>query len=441
MYLASIYIRSLFSFTIFFVLTTTLLSQNILSLEEAVSVALKNNFNIRMANTQTKIAMTNNTLGNAGFLPNLNLGLGQNFNINNTELKFFSGDTREGTNQIDNINANLILGWTLFDGMQMFINRERLKEMEVMGNINLRWQVENTLFQVFTIYYNIEQQLKRLKSINAAIDLSKERLELVTTKINLGAATEMDRLTAEVDMNADSALIMQENLIYKNLKVALCETMGIDPETDFEILEAPLPAPLDMDITKDKAIQQNTQLVMAEQNLKLSEFSLKQWKSNVYPQIDLNAAYNFNRQTAQIGLLQFNRTSGLAFGLSATWNIFNGFNNKREIQVSKLNIENQILAKEQIKNALNAEIVSSLNEYQTAMKIASQEDKNLIVAKKNLKITKERLNAGALTPIELRQAQLNLINVEFRKISAEFNAKMADLNLRRLSGQLLEEAY
>ena len=109
--------------------------------------------------------------------------------------------------------------------------------------------------------------------------------------------------------------------------------------------------------------------------------------------------------------------------------------------MAKLTIENQILAKEQIKNALNAEIVSSQNEYQTAMKIASQEDKNLIVAEKNLKITKERLNAGALTPIELRQAQLNLINGEFRKISAEFNAKMADLNLRRLSGQLLEKAY
>ncbi len=441
MVVRSICIKFLFTVVIFTLSKVISTAQEVLTLQDAIAIALKNNYNIRMANNQTNIAYVNNTLGNAGFLPNLNLGVGQNFNVNNTELKFFSGETREGTNQIDNLNANLILGWTLFDGMQMFINRDRLTEMELMGKSNARLQIEKTLFQVFTIYYNIEQQLKRIQSIQEAIQLSKERVELATIRINLGAATELDILTAEVDINADSALIIQEQLVVKNLKVALNEVMGIDAESEYDVMEAPILPPIDMQLAKEKALINNTEMILADHNLKLGEFNLKQWKSNVYPQIDLNAAYNFNRQNAQIGILQFNRTSGLALGLTATWNIFNGFNNKREIQVARLNIENQLLAKEQIKNALSAEILTSINEYQTAMKISAQEDKNLVVAERNLSITKERLNAGALTNIELRQAQLNLINVQFRKITADFNAKMADLNLRRLSGDVIEGQF
>jgi len=441
MFIRSICTKFVFTAIILISLTVISFSQEVMTLQDAIAIALKNNYNIRMANTQTNIAQVNNTLGNAGFLPNLNLGVGQNFNVNNTELKFFSGETREGTNQIDNLNANLILGWTLFDGMQMFINRDRLIEMELMGKSSARRQVENTLFQVFTIYYNIEQQIKRIQSIQEAIQLSKERLELATLRKNLGAATELDILTAEVDINADSALIIQEQLVVKNLKVALNEVMGIDVETEYNVMEAPTMPPIDMQLAKEKALINNTELILADHNLKLGEFNLKQWKSNMYPQIDLNTAYNFNRQNAQIGILQFNRTSGLAFGLTATWNIFNGFNNKREIQVARLNIENQLIAKEQIKNALSAEILISINEYQTAMQISAQEDKNLVVAERNLFITKERLNAGALTNIELRQAQLNLINVQFRKITADFNAKMADLNLRRLCGELVEGQF
>lgn len=413
--------------------------QDILTLEEAVATTLQKNFSIRIAQNQSEMATVNNTLGNAGFLPKVNLGIGQNFNINNTDLKFFSGETRGGTNQIDNLNANLILGWTLFDGMQMFINRDRLQELEKVGKNQWRLQVENSVFEAMTIYYNLEQQRRRIASIEEAIALSSERLQLARTKKNLGRATEADILAAEVDILADSSLLIQEKWVYENLKVTLHETMGTDPETPFEIVETPSLPPLDIQQTKDKAIMNNTELILADQNITLSQLDVKQWKARMYPEVNLNGAYNFNRQTAQIGLLQFNRTSGLAFGLSATWNIFNGFNNKRQTQWAKLNMQNQVLAREQIKNAIQADIVSTINEYRTAMLMSAQEDKNLLIAQKNLTLSQERLNAGALTNIELRQAQLNLINVQFRKITADFNAKMADLRLRRLSGQLLEE--
>jgi outer membrane protein TolC len=425
--------------SVLLLLTLWASGQNILTLEEAVATTLQKNFSIRMAQNQSEMAIVNNTLGNAGFLPEVNLGIGQNFNINNTDLKFFSGETRGGTNQIDNINANLILGWTLFDGMQMFINRDRLQELEKVGKNQLRQQIENSVFEVMTIYYNLEQQRRRILSIEEAIALSSERLQLARTKKNLGKATESDILAAEVDILADSSLLIQEKWVYENLKVALNETMGTDPETSFEITETPALPPLDIQQTKDKAIINNTDMILADQNITLSELQLRQWKARMYPEVNLNGAYNFSRQTAQIGLLQFNRTSGLAFGLSATWNIFNGFNNKRETQWAKLNMQNQVLAREQIKNALHADIVSTINEYQTAMLMSAQEDKNLIVAQKNLVLSQERLNAGALTNIELRQAQLNLINVQFRKITADFNAKMADLRLRRLSGELWVE--
>lgn len=410
--------------------------QNILSLEEAMATTLQNNFNILIAKNQSEMAAVNNTPGNAGFLPNVDLGIGQNFNINNTDLKFFSGETRGGTNQIDNINANVILGWTIFDGMLMFINRDRLRKLEMMGKNQWRLQIENAVFETMTIYYNLEQQRKRIQSVEEAIALSSERLQLARTKKSLGKATESDILSAEVDILADSSLLIQEKWNYENLKVALNESMGINPETPFEIEDSPPLPPLDLQKTREEAFAYNTELILADQNITLSELQLRQWKARLYPEVQLNGAYNFNRQTAQIGLLQFNRTSGLAFGLTASWNLFNGLNNRREMQWSKLNMQNQLLARDQMKNTIHADIVTTINEYQTAMQLSVQEDRNLMVARKNVDLAQERLNVGVITYIELRQAQLNLTQVQFRKITADFNARMADLRLRRLSGKL-----
>jgi len=414
-------------------------SQQTLSLNDAVAIALQNNFSVRIARNEIAVNKTNNTLGNAGFLPEVALNFGNTNNINNTRQEFFSGDKREGNGvKTTNYNANISAGWTVFDGMRMFVNRERLTEIENLGLINLQIQMENTVYQVFSAYYNISQHQKRLETIEKAIEISKERKAFAELRQNVGSGSSLQILQAEVDINSDSVAHIRQTLIWKNAKILLNEILGRSPEMDFDISpdeDVPF-LEVYQDIVNNSK-ERNRLIQMADKNIRLSELNIKQWEANKYPTLDLNLGYNFSRLNAEIGIVKFNQNLGFSYGLTGRWNIFNGYNNRREIQVAKLMLESNKINKEQTMLGLNTDILTFYNTYLTAFQLSEIEKSNINIAQQNLDITTERMRLGATNALELRQAQLNLVDAEFRKISAEFEAKMASLELRRLSGQLM----
>ncbi|MFZ1750343.1 MAG: TolC family protein [Saprospiraceae bacterium] len=417
---------------------STAYGQEVLPLHDAISIAIQNNYNVRISQNQTVINKANNTLGNAGFLPVLALNFGQNFNINNTRQEFFSGDVREGSGvNTNNLNANLLMSWTLFDGMRMFVNRDQLSEIESIGKLNMSLQIENTITQVMSIYYSLEQQKRMIQTIKQAIDISKERLALASLQKEVGTGSAMPILQAEVDINADSAMLTRQELILKNTKVELNQILGRNPETSFETLESEALPLLEYSDVVQKAEDRSLLLKLADNNLKLSELNIKQWETNKYPTVDLNVGYNYTRFTAEIGVLKFNQNRGLSFGLTGRWNIFDGYNNKREIQVAKLGLETNQLIKEQTELSLKTDILTLYNSYITALDMVDMEDKNIRIAQQTLDITSDKMRIGTINSLELRQAQLNLVDTQFRKITAAFEAKMAALELMRLSGQLI----
>lgn len=426
------------SILLLFLIQIAATSQPILTLDDAVQKSLENNYNILIARNETAINLANNTAGNAGVLPIVALNFGQNFNINNTRQELFSGDLRNGNGAKTNaLNANLQASWTVYNGMRMFVNKKRLEEIENFGKINLQLQMENTVAQVMNTYYNLEQQYKRIETIEQAITISKERVALAQLKKEAGSGSGIPILQAEVDINSDSSVLISQQLVLKNLKIILNELMGMNPEYDFIVSKSEEMPLLDYTEVSQLIEKRNKLLLLADKSILLSNLGLQQWQSNRYPTIDINAGYNFSRQNAEIGILKFSQNSGVSFGLTGRWNIFNGWNNKREIQVAKLNIESNKLAKDQLNLSLKSDLLSLFNTYSNAIFLQNLEDKNVAIAQQNLNITTEKMRIGTINSLELRQAQLNLIDAQFRKISASFDAKLSALELLRLSGSLI----
>jgi outer membrane protein len=413
--------------------------QNVLTLDEAIKIGLENNYAIKLAQNASMINTSNNTMGNAGMLPVVALNFGQTFNINNTKQEFFSGDKREGNNVNTNVgNANIQANWTVFNGMQMFINKDRLDALQNIGMLQLQFQIETITAQIMAQYFDIEQQEKRIDIIKEAINISKERIQLAKVRESLGSGSGLAIIQAEVDINADSSLLIQQQLVLKNMKVGLNELLVRSPDTDFKTQPSPDFKPLSLEELLSSTMTRNKLLEIAEKNIALANLNIKQREANKYPTLDINAGYNFSRLNAEIGILKFNQNAGVSFGLTGRWNIFNGFNNKREIQIAKLDAEAQKINKDNTINSLKSDLTIAYNIYNNANAMEIMEQKNINLAKKNLEITTERLKSGSITPIELRQAQQNLIDVQFRKITAAFNAKTAMLELQRLSGALLQ---
>jgi outer membrane protein len=415
-------------------------SQEILSLEDAVTIALQNNFNVRVATNQGVIDKSNNTLGNAGFMPDVVVNFGNANNINNTKQKPFVGVERELKNaNTTNINANVQLAWTVFDGLRMFVNRERLSEIESVGQLNIQMQMESTIYQVMSSYYNIAQHKRRITTIEKAIEISKERRELAKLKLNVGSGSSIPVLQAEVDINTDSAALIRQQLVLKISKTLLNEILSRSPEVDFEITNT-IETPFEPDYQNlvSQATARNRMLQMADKNIRLSEINIKLWEANKYPTLDVNLGYNFNRLNAEIGIFEFNQTRGLSYGLTGRWNVFSGYNNKREIQVAKLALETNKLNKDQTGLAISTDIFTFYTNYLTSAELSKLEERNIMIARQNLDITTEKMRVGTTDALELRQAQLNLVDTEFRKIAADFEVQLAKLEMKRLTGELLK---
>lgn len=415
-------------------------AQDTLAVQDAIEAALKNNYDIIIAGNEAAIAERNNTFGNAGFLPDVSTNFGQLNNINDTRQQFFNGEVREGNNVKSNsLNANIQMNWTVFDGLSMFTNKEMLEEFEVIGELQARAQIENTMAQVVITYYDIVQKQKRIGAIKNAIEISAERKQIAEEKLKIGSGSGLEVLQASVDINADSSALLRQEYDLLNTKTVLNELLARAPETPFSVSEKiVIGENLVYEELSQKVMAQNPEIIIAKKNSGIAALNLQQTRSAYLPTLSLNSGYNFSRAASELGLLQFNQNQGINYGLTASWTLFNGFNRNRQKQVTQINVSSLETVRQQTELRIKSDLYQFYTAYVTATSLLKIEEKNLEVAQQNLSIATEKMRLGTITDIELREAQRNLIDAEFRLIITEYEAKLAETELLRLSGLLLK---
>jgi outer membrane protein len=198
------------------------LAQEVLTIEDAVAIALENNFEIRIAKNELKIDETNITLGNAGILPSLNAVATNNNTVLNTTQKQSNGNEVEidGARNTT-LNYGLALEWTIFDGFKMFARHNQLKELKKLGETELKANILTNLSDVYESYYTIHSLEEQLKTLDSIIYVSEMRLTTAKNRFSIGKASKLEVLNAEVDLNADAStlvLLRQEIAVANSLE-------------------------------------------------------------------------------------------------------------------------------------------------------------------------------------------------------------------------------
>lgn len=414
-------------------------AQEKLDLKEAITIALQNNYNIKLSNNENKIAENDLRYGKTALLPSLTGNLNDVNNIQTSNVDLANGETREANNaKTTNLSYGVSLNWRIFDGFQMFANYDRLQELEKLGDLNAKLTVQTTIADVIEAYYNLASQKKQLAAIQTALEVSEVRLKNAQSRYTLGKGAKLELLAAKVDLNTDTTqLLMQQDLI-KNGKIRLNQLMSRDLKTDFDI---------DDDISIDKRLvyenlktaadTQNPDVRTAEINKTISEIYVKQVKANRYPVISLNSGYNFSKSTSPPTSFSLrSNTKGFNYGLTASINIFNGWQQNRSEKNAKLLLDNANLDFERIKQDVDAQLLTSFQSYQTSLRLISLEEKNVEVAEENLKITLEKYRLGSIVPLELREAQRNYMDANARYANALYQAKISEITLKEIIGNI-----
>lgn len=416
------------------------IAQEKLSLRNAIETALKNNFSINIAANQLEIADNNLTIGNAGFLPNLDADASYTQSITNSRQKFFDGRTveRDGAKS-SNINAAIMLRWTIFDGLKMFASLDRLKELRKSGEDNFKLVIEKNINEISSTYFDVVRQERVLGVIRKNIQLSEERVDIAQSKLEVGSGSKFELLQAQVDLNEDKAALLREDLNLSDKKVKLNRLLGRDVNFEFEPVDSIIIADvLSFEDLKNQVYENNADIIIAGRNKNIAEIDLRNFYGDWLPRISVEVGYNFLRSTSEAGFIESNRNHGLNYGLRASFNLFNGLNTRRQIENAKINIEINKLYYEQTVRLVEEDLLNAYKKYENNLQRIKLEEENFKAAEENVDIAVERLKLGTITPLEFRETQRRLLDAQSRLVAAKFDAKSAEVELLMLSGNLLK---
>lgn len=420
----------------------TSFAQAPLSLKECLEIGLEQNYDIRIVRNNEQIADNNYTLGNAGYLPTIDLSAGYSGTVNNTEQKAAADGETSKNNGVHNqtLNAGLNVNWTAFDGFNIQATYDRLRELQQMGELNTRLTIENFIAQLSAEYYNLIQQIIRLENLKYAVRLSKERVRIVEARYQIGAGSRMELQQAKVDFNSDSSKLVKQYEVLFTSRTSLNEMMAVqDVEQHIHVADTSIQnnAFLIRDDLWNKTLERNPYLLVSQKQRSISEIDLRIAQSQNYPYVRLNAGYGYTRNMYGAGNYDHQQNWGLNYGITVGFNLFDGFNKSRRQKNARIEIQNRELEFEQLQLSVKTEFVNMWMAYQNNLDLLNLERENVQTAHDNYEIAMERYKLGDLAGIELREAQNSLLEAEERLVQAEYSTKICEISLIQISGQAL----
>ena len=430
--------RNIFLSFIFIILMGFNINSQTLTLAEAKTLVIINNYGIVIKQYERDISQLQNHPGYAGMLPVISAIAMYNTELSNTEQLYFNGDTRSEQNAGSTLfDAGVYLNYTIFDGLAMFATKQRLEELEALGELYLKQEIEATLFNLSASWYQLIQLQNAFSVIDSAIKISNERYIIAKSRENIGSGSGLDVLQALVDMNTDSSVYFNLELQIKNIKAEINNIVGRDPFIKFTTSEK-----IDMDksIILEQVITasatNNFNILIAQKNERIVALQIKEFKSFLFPTLNLTAGYGYLKSTSEAGFVESNLSYGPSIGLTLNIPLFNGFTAGKNIETAKISQQISVTQTNSLKSDMNTHILTVYNQYQTSLYLIDLEKRNVEAAKRNVEIALEKFNVGSMISIELREIQQNQIDAENRLLLETLNAKLAELELKRLSGLL-----
>ena len=424
--------------------------QENLAKEEALAIALDQNFGIKVSRNVTEIVKNNSSVLNSGYIPTVSVLGGSNYTGSDAEIAFPGQVDEDGVpipNRIfedqesQRFNAGVNLNYTLFDGLGRKYNYKRLKEQYALSELQLRETIEFTILQLFEVYFNVAQLTESNVIFKENLSISKERQKRTEVAFIHGQGNKLAVLNAEVDVTNDSINLIQIKQQLDNSKRDLNlllnrpieKVFGVDLNVDFV-------SPILIESWVETAAENNVELLKQKSNSQINSYDIKISQSGYLPTLGLVGSYgwNLNKSPASAFFPGTNNTSySVGVGASLSWNLFDGGRTLTRVKNAKLTFENQDLLEQESKLSFSRDLTNSIQNFKNAKEIFNIQKKQVETATYNFYRSKAQYKLGSITAIEFIQAQINLTNAQNKRTIAQYQAKLAELQFIQITGQLL----
>lgn len=415
-------------------------AQSVLTIEDAIKTGLEKNYAVLMVKNEQEIAKLQNNFGNAGMSPTVSINGNMSLANINSYQEFSTGVIQEKNGaQSNNAGASVNVGWMIFDGLKMFAVKKRLGLNEQLSAIELKQQMENTVYEIVSAYYSVVKINELIKAAKQNLSIYEERKKIAKLKYEIGSDSKVDLLLSQSNENKAKSAIVQLELQLLNAKTKLNSLLNKPVDTDFTTTDSiVVNYNPNIDDLKKEVSKSNSSVLISKQNESIISQSIKEARSANLPFVQLNGAYNFTRAQSQAGIVFLNRQAGLNAGVTAGWLLFNGTKNSKLVKERNILYLNQKYATEQIQQQIDGQVYNSYKTYLLNKSIVDLEKQNLADSKEVLDVSIERYKVGKANLLETIETQKNLEDAQVRYIEALYAIKLAETDLLRANGSLVK---
>ena len=413
-------------------------AQNNLSLKEAVTIAIQNSYDIKLVENNLTIAQNNNNYGVAGGLPTVTAN-GTNNNtlttINQTFPDASRNTTRSGVDG-STLNGGLSATMILFNGYRIAATKDRLESIQKQTEAVLQTQMLNTSSTVMQQYYNVIRQIAFLKTIEKSIEASEQRVAIVKTRQEIGVANQADFLQSSLDLNALLQAKQNQLLVLDQVKADLYNSMVVPANSNYVFTDS-IQVDQKMILSDvESKMKAHPLLQSAQQLINVNQFLEKETKALMYPTLRANTGFNYNSNKSAAGFILLNESYGPFLGFNLSIPIYAGTSNKRAYKNAQINTVSAKIQYDNTAQSLATELFKTYQNYQNSIKQTPTEIQNYEMSDALLTLVMDRFKLGEATILDVKQAQLSFETAGFRLTSLKFSAKIAEIELKRLSNQL-----
>ena len=413
-------------------------AQNNLSLKEAVTIAIQNSYDIKLIENAASIAKNNNNYGVAGGLPTVTVN-GTNNNTLNTISQTFPDASRNTTRSgVDGstLNGGLAATMILFNGYRIAATKDRLESIQKQTEATLQVQLLNTSSTVMQQYYNVIRQIAFLKTIEKSIEASEQRVAIVKTRQEIGVANQADLLQSSLDLNALLQAKQNQLLVLDQVKADLFNSMVVPANSNYLFTDS-IQVDQKMILSDvESKMKAHPLLQSAQQLINVNQFLEKETKALMYPTLRANSGFNYNSNKSTAGFILLNESYGPFLGFNLSIPIYAGTANKRAYKNAQINTVSAKIQYDNTAQNLSTELFKTYQNYQNSLKQTPVEIENYKMSDALLSLVMERFKLGEATIVDVKQAQQSFETAGFRLTSLQFSAKIAEIELKRMSNQL-----
>ena len=418
-------------------------AQEILTTDQAVKLTLENNLDILVSENVLEISKNNSSILNSDYLPIINAE--SSFAKNKADVDIdtpggLSGEIEERDEEAESARLNVI--YYLVDGNGRRFNYKKSKKLYNRTELEVREIIENTLLQLFTVYFDFARLTREQEILKNTLDISLERLERVKTKYKFGQSTSLEVSSAEVDKNTDSLNYLNIMKVLSNTKRDLNLIMNIDLESNFEVdEEVSFINLLEIEKFYNSGLTSNTMYQILNIDVEISSLELKAIKSTYLPVVQLTGSYGWNENinTNPYGLYnKFVQTGTVYGGIDITLPIFNGGKRITATKNARISLENSKIQKNKNELEIIKNIRNAYETYKNNLFLLKIQEKSYRTSKLSYSKFEENYSLGLVSSIEFRQAQTNLLKAELSLNNSTYETKISELVFLRLTGEIID---